>query len=114
MAKDWKERLGTVYSTNPDFEYDYEHEEEQETLKPEQQNLKISLDKKGRKGKAVTLISGFIGSVNDLKELGKIIKTKYAVGGSVKNSEILIQGDFRDRIMDLLTKTGYKVKKAGG
>ncbi len=114
MAKDWKDRLGTVYSTNPDYEYEHDREEEQETLEPKRQNLKVSLDKKGRKGKAVTLIAGFIGTENDIKELAKLLKTKCGVGGSAKDGEILIQGEFRDKIMDILTKAGYKAKKSGG
>ncbi len=114
MAKDWKDRLGTVYSTNPDYEYEHNREEEQETLEPKRQNLKVSLDKKGRKGKSVTLISGFIGTENDIKELAKLLKTKCGVGGSAKDGEILIQGEFRDKIMDILTKAGYKAKKSGG
>lgn len=111
--KDWKERLGVVYSTNPDFEYDTDDEIEAETLLPQQQNLRVSLDKKARKGKAVTLIVGFIGANNDLKELGRMLKIKCGVGGSVKNGEIIVQGDFRDRIKQILIKKGYKVKISG-
>ena len=114
MAKDWKERLGVVYSTNSEFQYRNEEEEQQETISPQQQDLRVSLDKKNRKGKAVTLITGFIGSDNDLKELGKLLKTKCGVGGSAKDGEILLQGDFRDKIMQILQAEGYKVKRSGG
>jgi translation initiation factor 1 len=114
MAKDWKERLGTVYSTSDKYEYEYDDNEEQETLPENQQKLYVSIDKKNRKGKAVSLIEGFIGSSDDLKALGKMLKSKCGVGGAVKNGEILIQGDFRDKIMDLLKSDGYIVKRKGG
>jgi len=116
MAKnkdDWKERLGVVYSTNQNFDYDVDKGDEQKTLPPKQQNLKVMLDKRNRKGKAVTLVTNFIGQKSDLKELGRNLKSKCGVGGSVKNSQIIIQGDFRDRIMELLKTEGYKVKKSG-
>jgi translation initiation factor 1 len=114
MAKDWKDRLGTVYSTSDKYEYDYDNNEEQETLPEHQQKLYVSIDKKNRKGKAVSLIEGFIGSTDDLKSLGKMLKSKCGVGGAVKNGEILIQGDFRDKIMELLKADGYIVKRKGG
>lgn len=110
MAKDWKDRLGTMYSTNPDFEYDYEGDEEQETLAPEKQKLKVLLDSKKRKGKIVTLISGFIGSEDDLKALAKTLKTKCGVGGSAKDGEIIIQGNFKEKIVEILGSLNYKAK----
>lgn len=105
---------GIVFSTNPDQEYSTFEEEIQETLKPEHQDLRLQLDKKQRGGKAVTLISGFKGNEEDLKSLGKILKSKCGVGGTIKDGEILIQGDFRQKVMDLLLIEGYKVKKIGG
>ena len=113
MSKDWKERLGTVYSTNPDFQYEYDKEEEPDTPEPAKQNLKISKDKKQRKGKTVTIVSGFIGKETDLETLGKRLKTKCGTGGSVKSGEIIIQGDFLEKVAEMLISEGYKVKKTG-
>lgn len=107
MANDWKERLGTVYSTNPDFNYQTEEEEETETLKKEQQKLRVSIEKKGRKGKTVTLITGFIGTTDDMKSLEKQLKTKCGTGGSSKDGEIIIQGEAKEKIIDILKKEGY-------
>ena len=114
MENDWKKRLGVVYSTNQDFDYENEGKEEAESLPSNQQNLYISLDKKNRKGKAVTLISGYVGSEEDLKELGKTLKSKCGVGGSTKDGEILLQGDHRKKVLEILIKQGYKAKQSGG
>lgn len=109
-----KNRVGIVYSTNPDFEFLENIAGEAETLAPAKQDLRVMLDKKQRKGKAVTLITGFTGREEDLKNLGKLLKTKCGVGGTVKDGEILVQGDFRDKILQLLINEGYKAKKSGG
>lgn len=108
---DWKSRLGVVFSTNPDFQYDTVQEDEPETLEPSKQKLLVKIDRKGRAGKQVTLVTGFVGREDDLKELGKMLKTRCGVGGSVKDGEIVIQGDFRDRVTELLKDTGYNAKR---
>lgn len=107
---DWKQRLNIVYSTNPDMQYETDEEEEQETLPPAKQKLKIMLDKRNRKGKEVTLITDFVGTDDDLKELARLLKTKCGVGGSARGGEIFIQGDFRQKVKDLLTAQGYNAR----
>lgn len=111
---DWKKRDGVVYSTSDNFEYNSGDQEVTETLPPSQQKLKVLLDKKARAGKQVTLVEGFIGSDEDLKELGKLLKNKCGVGGSAKDGEILIQGDHRDKVLQVLIQAGYGAKKSGG
>jgi translation initiation factor 1 len=114
MDSDWKKRLGMVYSTNPDYQYESEDQEEAGTLAPQHQMLYVSLDKKNRKGKKVTLVEGFEGSLEDLKNLAKELKSSCGVGGSVGEKQILIQGDFRERVLKLLQEKGFKVKRKGG
>ena len=106
MTKDKNSKI--VYSTNPDFAFDDNEITEQKTLSPEKQKLTISLDKKQRKGKKVTLINGYTGTPNDMKELGKAIKAYCGTGGSVKDGVIIIQGDFREKIESYLLKKGFK------
>jgi translation initiation factor 1 len=115
MGKNKKKKdiKGVVYSTNQSYNYAYEDELEEETLAPKEQDLRIVLDRK-KGGKVVTAIIDFIGTTEDLKALGKELKTSCGVGGTVKEGEILIQGDFRDKILKLLVDKGYKAKKKGG
>lgn len=108
---DWKKRLGVVFSTNPDFTYEEEAVQEEETLEPAGQSLIVRIDRKGRGGKQVTLVTGFVGTADDLAALGRILKMKCGVGGSAKDGEITIQGDFRDRVVALLKDMGYKAKR---
>lgn len=104
---DWKDRLGVMYSTNPDFQYDKGEESEEMTIPKEKQLLRISLDKRNRGGKTVTLVTGFRGTASDLEALGKLLKMKCGVGGSAKDGEIIVQGDLRQKVWDLLQKEGY-------
>ncbi|MDH6534344.1 translation initiation factor [Parabacteroides sp. 52] len=104
---DWKDRLGVMYSTNPDFQYNTGDEPEEDTLAKEKQLLRISLDKRNRGGKMVTLVTGFRGTTDDLEALGKWLKTKCGVGGSAKEGEIIVQGDLRQKVLELLQKDGY-------
>jgi translation initiation factor 1 len=109
------DKNGVVFSTNPDYRFEEEEEDIIETLAPEKQALRIWLDRKNRAGKDATLIKGFIGSNDDLETLGKTLKTKCGTGGTVKEGEIIIQGDMRDKVLEHLLKLGYKLaKKAGG
>jgi translation initiation factor 1 len=103
-----------MYSTNPDFEFQQESKEISSTPANNQQDLRVQLDKKQRAGKAVTLITGFVGLGSDLLDLGKKLKSKCGVGGTVKDGEIIIQGDFREKIIQILQSEGYKVKRIGG
>lgn len=111
---DWKARLGVVFSTNPDFNYQTDEQEQVATLPAEKQNLRVWLDRNHRGGKTVTLVKGFVGSDDDLAALAKELKSKCGVGGSAKEGEIIIQGDHRERVVQLLVAKGYvKTKKAG-
>lgn len=106
-SNDWKERLNVVYSTNPDFNYETNEEPEEETLPKDKQNLRVFIEKKNRGGKTATVVKGFAGTEEDLKELAKLLKTRCGVGGAAKDGEIIIQGELRDKVVELLKKEGY-------
>lgn len=108
---DWKKRLGVVFSTASDYEYQTNEAEEAETLKESEQKLRVRIEKNGRGGKTVTIVGGFVGDEMALKTLGKTLKSKCGVGGSVKDGEILVQGDFKQRIVELLRTMGYTQTK---
>jgi len=114
QSKKFNSFEGIVFSTNPNHNYEISNSEIEITLNPQQQNLKVQLDRKQRGGKTITLITGFVGSQSDLETLGKSIKNKFGVGGSAKNGEIIIQGDFKEKVFLLLQLEGYKIKKIGG
>lgn len=110
-AEDWKKRLGVVYSTDPNFKYQTVEQEQVATLPPSQQKLIVRIDRRNRAGKQVTLVEGFVGSDGDLSALAKVLKTKCGVGGSAKDGEITIQGDLRDKVVELLKAQGYNAKR---
>jgi translation initiation factor 1 len=114
MAKKNKIKTDVVYSTNPDFNYSFDEETFEETLPANQQMLYVSIDRKNRGGKEVTLVEGFVGSPDDLSDLGKSLKTKCGVGGSAKDGQIVIQGKFKEKVAELLKGLGYQVKLKGG
>ncbi|MFR9651784.1 MAG: translation initiation factor [Rikenellaceae bacterium] len=111
---DWKSRLGVVFSTDPSYQYSEEQDVAEEQVAPQQQDLRVWLDRKHRGGKVATLVKGFRGPESELKELAKILKSRCGVGGAVKDGEIIIQGDHRDKVIELLAKSGFRSKKAGG
>jgi len=108
---DRKKRVGVVYSTNPDYEYSDDSQEEADTLPKNQQKLRLNMERAGRGGKTVTLVKGFVGSEEDITSLCKLLKQKCGVGGSVKDGEIIIQGDHRQRLVEILKKEGYTQTK---
>ncbi|MBO4595455.1 MAG: translation initiation factor [Bacteroidales bacterium] len=111
MDNDWKKRLGVVYSTNPDFKYQTSEASEPDTLEPGKQHLIVTIDRRQRAGKQVTLVKGFVGKSEDLAALGKALKVKCGVGGTAKDGEISVQGDLRDKVTALLTAMGYNAKR---
>lgn len=114
MSNKNKNKSGVVFSTNPDFKYNEEYSQNSRTLAKAEQDLRVMRDSKSRAGKTVTLITGFVGTENDLEALGKMLKSKCGTGGTVKNGEVMIQGDFREKVFEILLKEGYRVKKSGG
>ena len=108
---DRKKRIGVVYSTNPDYEYSDDSQEESDTLPKNQQKLRLNMERAGRGGKTVTFVKGFVGSDEDINALCKLLKQKCGVGGSVKEGEIIIQGDHRQRLVEILKKEGYTQTK---
>ncbi|MBQ0097166.1 MAG: translation initiation factor [Bacteroidales bacterium] len=108
---DWKARLGVVFSTNPDFEYETECRQQPDTLPADRQRLIVRIDRRSRAGKQVTLVQGFVGKDEDLAALARMLKVKLGVGGSAKDGEVVIQGDFRDRVVDILLKAGYNARR---
>ena len=111
---DWKARLNIVYSTNPDFKYEKEADTETETPEPSAQKLTVTIDRRNRGGKQVTLVTGFVGKAEDLAELGRTLKVKCGVGGSAKDGEIIVQGDFKQKVAEILLQAGYKQTKISG
>ena len=110
-TNDWKDRLGVMYSTNPDFKYETDDEPEQELLPPQQQKLRLRMEKNGRGGKTVNVISGFQGPQTDMEALARTLKTFCGCGGSAKDGEIIIQGDFREKLKAKLLSLGYSQTK---
>jgi translation initiation factor 1 len=110
MSKKKSNQGGIVYSTDPDFRQESNEPEETDTLPPAQQQLRVKLDTKQRAGKVVTLVDGFIGKTEDLEKLGKELKTKCGTGGSAKDGQILIQGDYKEKVVKWLQDWGYKAK----
>jgi len=114
MGKNKKSRTDIVFSTDPNYEYQFENSNEYDTLSPENQHLYVFHDRKHRKGKTVTIVEGFVGTISDLNELSKKLKAACGVGGSVKDGLILIQGEIREKVVSVLERNSYKVTKWGG
>ena len=111
VDNDWKKRLGVVYSTNPDFLYEADGDDGEQTLPAKKQRLIVTIDRRKRAGKQVTLVSGFRGSAEDLAALGKELKVRCGVGGTAKDGQITIQGDLRDKVTALLQSMGYNARR---